>query len=211
MNINDSIALEPQCISSASDEPRAENPDRGQMCVSNYMTKELMVISHHATIRDAVRHIHIKDASILVVLDDEGRTLGYVTEHDIVNMCKGISPFLGNFEEIYEQMFLAKSERIGVEVLVRLLDIMNNYTVEQIMSKGSGSINPDDPILKANKMMSDMRVDSLPVMDDEGRLKGVITRQAIVQACFLWMHLFINKEVNGSKTQFRKINLALSS
>lgn len=52
-------------------------------------------------------------------------------------------------------------------------------TVERVMSRNVVTLNPDDSIIDAAQLMLDNKVSGLPVVDDHGKLIGILTESDI--------------------------------
>jgi len=52
--------------------------------------------------------------------------------------------------------------------------------VKDVMSKNAVTISPDDSISDAARLMRKHDFNRLPVVDSEGKLVGIITRQDII-------------------------------
>jgi predicted transcriptional regulator len=152
------------------------------MCVSDYMIKELIPIPHDATLRQAMQRMHILDAHALVVIDSDGEILGYLTREDIVRLCMDITPLLTTFEDLYQRVFFVDSEIIGVKRLMRLLEIMDTYTLKTILYATPpkiGIVSEVDSLLSAAKIMSILNVHKLAVIDRNGKICGIITLDTV--------------------------------
>lgn len=87
-----------------------------------------------------------------VIVEIEGKPTGIFTERDLLS-----------------KIFLSK------------LDI-EKVKVKDYMSKPLVTIKPDVGLREAARMMSELHIRRLPVVDDEGRLLGIITSSDIVSA-----------------------------
>ncbi len=104
------------------------------------------------------------------VLDGEGRLVGVVGIHDILK--KIVPHYVGLDAKLMEVMHAGY---FG-ERLVRL----QGMTVGDLMSTEIDSVAPDDPLIKAVSMMVERRRKALPVVDDDRRFVGLVTRRSIL-------------------------------
>lgn len=88
----------------------------------------------------------------LPVVDANGRVVGIVTKNDL-------------------DLFLSTAPSPGV--------MRRQHRVEQVMRAPVVTVGPDDPVEEAARLMLTHDVGGLPVVDDEGRLVGIITRSDI--------------------------------
>lgn len=67
---------------------------------------------------------------------------------------------------------------LALTVVAEALDA-NNTTVEEVMSTGVVSCRSDDDLSKALEIMEGQQVRRIPVMDDQGRIIGIIAQADI--------------------------------
>lgn len=102
-----------------------------------------------------------------VVVMERHKVYGVVSDRDVLRV---MSPFVGN------------------EAMERSQDANTlKKRVHQIMSRSPITIGPDEFVAAASMKMIDQRVSSLPVVDDDGKLVGIVTSRDIlhwaVMAC----------------------------
>jgi CBS domain-containing protein len=181
------------------------------MTVSCHMNGDTLTISRHATIRDAVNLMHVKEVDDLIVVDEDHGVVGSITGQEIVQLFKAISPTLSDVPSIYRLLSLIGSNALPVKTLIRTIDLAKNYTVESVMTRDVLTVWPEDLIVMANKIMTANGLDRLPVVDKQNKLKGVIKRQDIVNACFLRMCLGASKSGSISRSEYRELNSMLAA
>ncbi|MEF3255445.1 MAG: CBS and ACT domain-containing protein [Deferribacterales bacterium] len=123
------------------------------MLIKDWMTTEVITIEPTDTILDALHLMKENRIRRLPVVKD-GKLVGIITEKDI----KTFSPSKASTLDIYE-----------------MHNVLADTTVETVMSKKVISVSPDDPIEKAALILRDKRIGGLPVVDDKGKLLGLIT------------------------------------
>jgi len=121
--------------------------------VKDYMTKEVHTINSEATVIDAAKQIASDEKyEGYVIVLKKSKPLGMVTERDIVN-----------------------------KVLAAGLDPYKTLVTE-IMSTPLVTIDPDDDLLKASRLMQEQNVRKLLVIRDE-IIYGIMTAKNIAQRC----------------------------
>ena len=88
----------------------------------------------------------------LPVVDEEGRVVGIVTENDL-------------------RLFLSTAPSPGV--------MQRQHRVEQVMRTPVVTVPPDYPLEEAARLMIEHDIGGLPVVEEDGRLVGIITRADI--------------------------------
>lgn len=116
------------------------------------MTTDVITVSSETGIRDAARLMFRNRVSGLPVTTSDGTLAGIITEADFLRL------------EVERQE--------GVTEL--------GETVGDVMSPGVVTTGPDTEIYDAAKMMTFRDIKRLPVVDDESRLLGIISRADIV-------------------------------
>jgi CBS-domain-containing membrane protein len=137
--------------------------------VMDIMTKDVISIGKFDDVDDAIRMLSENNISGLPVVDRENRVIGVITEADILSVT-GIKKE-ATFMDIIKHLFRGSmpEQRMG------------DY-VGDVMSTPAVTVRPDDDICVAAKAMDENRVKRLPVVDEDNRLLGVISRADIVRA-----------------------------
>jgi len=125
--------------------------ERGELKVSDVMTSSVVTVKPDETIVDAARKMAENKIGSVVVVDDKGIIIGILTEGDIVR-----------------------------RVVARGLD-PSQTPVEAVMTKNPITIFEDADLAAAAELMREKGVGHLPVVNEEGRLVGIITRSDIVR------------------------------
>ena len=134
------------------------------MMIVNWMSDKLISISPDQTVNRAMmlmeqNHIH----RLPVIIGNE--LVGIVSDRDI----KGVGPSNARFLEVHE-----------------LLNVLDRHQVKDIMTERPCTVHINDTIEAAADLMLRHRVGGLPVVDDERRVRGMITQYDINRAlvCF---------------------------
>jgi CBS domain-containing protein len=120
--------------------------------VVDLMTTDVITVSRETGIRDAARLMFRNRVSGLPVTSPEGSLIGIITEADFL--------------------------RLEVERQEGATDL--GETVGDVMSGGVVTTGPDTEVYDAAKMMTFQDIKRLPVVDDDARLLGIISRADIV-------------------------------
>jgi len=122
------------------------------MNVVDLMTTEVIAVSRDTGLREAARLMFRNRVSGLPLTEPDGTLIGIITEADFLRL------------EVERQ----EGARDQVA------------TVGEVMSIGVVTIRPEMEIYEAAKIMAVQEVKRLPVVDDDNRLLGVISRADIV-------------------------------
>jgi CBS domain-containing membrane protein len=137
--------------------------------VNAVMTKEVISIDKDDDIRNAVRLLSENNVSGLPVTDREGRVVGVVSEADVLGTVgmKRDHTFRDVIRSLLGEPM--PSQRAGEKV-------------GDVMSVPPIIIRPDAELGEAAWILTEKRIKRLPVVDDENRLIGIISRADIVRA-----------------------------
>ncbi len=125
--------------------------------VKDWMSGQVEIVSPAITISEAHQIMKDKNIRRLPVIEDD-RLVGIVTIGDI----REASPSDATSLSIWELTYL-----------------WAQLTVEKIMTHTVLTINPNEPIIMAAQIMLEHKVSGLPVIDDDGKLVGIITESDI--------------------------------
>lgn len=140
---------------------------RGKWVVKDYMTKNPIAVSSSDTIFKVINLMVNNNISRVVVTDANNRPIGIITLADIVRSAPEIS--------------FAKLKNTRIPKILRPL-ILRSIMVSTIMSRDLIVIREDADLADAAQTMITYGISGLPVIDNEGRLVGIITKTDITRA-----------------------------
>ncbi|MCA9679024.1 MAG: CBS domain-containing protein [Kofleriaceae bacterium] len=123
--------------------------------VSDFMTRELEVVHAEATLAEVARRLDERRISGVPVVDAWNTPLGVISRSDLVHSGR----------------LRAGNHRGGVAL--RLPELLAG----DVMTKQPVCIAPHAPLVEAAKLMRQHHIHRLCVVDDAGRLIGIITTQ----------------------------------
>ena len=157
------------------------------MRVGDVMVKDVVAFKPEDKIADVVDTLKRRKISGAPVVDEDNRVVGVISEADIVRLNSPVelpeieinpfNPFV--FLEIHN--YWKRVERIPEEIK-RRHEIMVNGVVKDVMSKKPVTITPEASISEAARIMRKNDFNRLPVVDENGKLVGIIARQDIIGA-----------------------------
>ena len=146
------------------------------MQARDIMTSPAITVSAGTHIPELARLMRVNQISGLPVVDEEGRLLGIVTDHDLI---------MRNAPVREPRYFSVLSGVIPLN-----LDEYRNYrdqlrhtmavTAADLIEPGVQTIMPDTPLAEAMEMMLDPLVTMLPVVEGD-KVVGVVTRTNLVR------------------------------
>ena len=138
------------------------------MKAGDVMTMRVATVRADATLAQAAQMLIEHGISGLPVVDQDGRLIGIVTEHD----------FLRQHDGIRRRWLDALLAEPGGQITTREL---YDRRVVNVMSRGPVSVRVDTPIEEIVDLMHRHRVKRLPVVT-EGKVVGIVSRANLLEA-----------------------------
>jgi CBS domain-containing protein len=147
----------------------ARNREQSGMTVAHLMTRDVVTVKKDTPLEEAARRLTGLRISGMPVVDDQDKVIGVIGELDIMAVLSG-------------------KKRRGLKDLLRR--IMGEPSpmrkegdqVGHVMSTPAITIKKTVDVRDAARVLDSHRIKRLPVVDDEGKLIGVISRADIVRA-----------------------------
>jgi CBS domain-containing protein len=132
--------------------------------VNDVMTTNVVAIPESAGFKDIVIAMRQRRVSAFPVLDAAGRVTGVVSEADLLAKEVGPEPFVGPGGLLRATGRRAERAKAA------------GVTAADLMSTPPVTIGPDASVAEAARLMYERGVKRLPVVDEDGRLAGIISR-----------------------------------
>jgi len=144
-----------------------------------------VVVGHEDTpFKELVRSMAEHRVSGVPVVSTEGRLVGIVTEADLLRVEAHEQPPRNLLVELF-------IDRRRLEEIERLAD---DIRARDIMTRDVVTVAPDRPIDEAARRMIHEGVKRLPVVDEEGRILGIVSRRDLLRP-FLRSDQEIRREI----------------
>lgn len=169
------------------------------MKVADVMARHVESVSVDAKVKDVVTLIFGRGINGLPVCKDR-KVVGFITERDI------LAQFYPSMQEYIEDPFRSAD----FENMEEKVDEIFEMTADKIMSKNVTTITADTPLLRAQSLMFIEKVGRLPVVDDKGKLIGIISKGDIFKAVVGDRIFFTeDKDYNDwlSKTYYQAVDI----
>jgi len=127
------------------------------MLVKNWMSKEVITVDADDTMQNAIYTLQEQNIKMLPVMDDV-KLVGIITDRDL----KKASPSDATTLDMHELLFL-----------------ISKIKVRDLMKEPVFTARPDDTVEEAAALLLEKKISGLPVIDDQNRLVGIITRSDI--------------------------------
>jgi CBS domain-containing protein len=157
------------------------------MNARDLMTTDVETVHRDDDISEVLTRLGSADFNGFPVVDDEERVVGIVTQHDLVHIFQpsdrtlwipvGLPPFLETLEYAID---------LSWDDLDRELDLLKHAgkPVSTVMTDDVVTVGPDDDFDHILDLLADDErdINRLPVVDDDGRLLGIVARQDVLRA-----------------------------
>jgi acetoin utilization protein AcuB len=127
------------------------------MLVKNWMSKEIITVEVGDTMQNAIYILQEQNIKMLPVMDDTN-LVGIITDRDL----KKASPSDATTLDMHELLFL-----------------ISKIKVKDLMKEPVFTARPDDTVEEAAALILEKKISGLPVIDENNRLVGIITRSDI--------------------------------
>ncbi len=142
------------------------------MKVSDVMIYDISAVFEDETVERAVNIMAGHVISGVPVVDEDMKVVGFITETDIM---KASIP--SYFSLLQSASFLPDTDQF-----MKNISRIKDHKVSEYMSKPPIVVKADSPLIYAADLMIRHNIKTIPVVDDENRLIGVVTKMGILKA-----------------------------
>jgi CBS domain-containing protein len=153
------------------------------LAVRDVMTTDVVSVREQTPYKEIVEILARRMVSAVPVVDDAQHVTGVVSEADLLRKIE----FSG--DETERHLFERRSRRSARAKA-------HGEVAAALMTAPPVTISPEASLVAAAKLMDDERVKRLPVVDDQGRLVGVVARRDLLKT-HLRADAEIRDEVRG--------------
>jgi CBS domain-containing protein len=157
------------------------------MNARDLMTTGVETVHPDDEVSEVLTRLARADFNGFPVVDDDERVVGIVTQHDLVHLFQpsdrtlwipvGFPPFLETLEYAIDLSW----DRLDTE-----LDLLKyaDEPIREIMTDDVVTVGPDEEFDRILDLLADddRDINRLPVVDDDGRLLGIVARQDVLRA-----------------------------
>lgn len=133
--------------------------------VKDVMTTHVVAVRLNATYKEMAARLRELRVSAFPVIDEENKVVGVVSEADLLTK---------------EALEYTVPSLMGGILHGRELAKAAAITAADLMTRPPVTIGPREPVSHAARLMYSRKVKRLPVVDDDGRLIGIVTRTDVL-------------------------------
>jgi CBS domain-containing protein len=142
------------------------------MKVKDFFIRDITAVLEDETISRVLKILSRQEVSGIPVINEDYKVVGFISENDIIR-----ASLPSYFALLQSASFIP-----DLNQFVRNLKKISKKTVSEVMTKPAIVIKETTPLLHAADLMIRHNLKILPVVDDEEKLIGVITRMKILEA-----------------------------
>ena len=143
--------------------------------VAEVMTPNPISVNPQTPLQEAIKILAEKKISGLPVEDENGKLVGVISETDLMWQETGVEPppYIMILDSV---IYLQNPARYDKEIHKAL-----GQTVGEVMSDKPITIQIDTSLREAAHTMHEKKIRRLPVVDEEGKLVGILTQGDIIR------------------------------
>jgi CBS domain-containing protein len=145
-----------------------------QRRVKDVMSKHVVTVNAGDTVHQALELMIENKVSVLPVVDQDGHCVGIVSASDFVDVTYQLDAGLNEAEH--------ESELWWGPFIRNLSQNVAHQSVMDLMTEEVISVTPNALLVEAAGEMLREHVHRLPVLDDKGRLLGILAMSDVLQA-----------------------------
>jgi CBS domain-containing protein len=142
------------------------------------MTTPVLGVTVNQTVKEVLELLAEKRISGFPVVNDEKKIVGIISDTDIIRYSHTINVIplsnLSGWVSPYADIADLASMKKG-------FDLLHTTLVSQIMTKKVYSAKESSPVTEVAKLMNKHKINRVPIVDDDDKLVGIITRSDMVQ------------------------------
>ncbi|NEQ35084.1 MAG: CBS domain-containing protein [Okeania sp. SIO3I5] len=144
--------------------------------VSDVMSYNPISVKPEMPLKEAIKILAEQRISGLPVVNENGKLVGIVSETDLMWQESGATPppYIMLLDSV---IFLENPARYEKEIHKAL-----GETVKDVMTKNPLTTTPDQLLSTAAKLMHERNIHRLPVLDENDKVIGILTRGDIIRA-----------------------------
>ena len=146
--------------------------------VSDIMRRDTPTVSPDTPVEEVIRIIDRNDIQRVCVVDQEGNFLGLISDRDLLAAFSDRHP--GIWDYFASKIPFTERGRRHKH-LQRHLELK---TAGEVMNTNIVTVQEDAPIDEAIRLMLERAIKRLPVVDSEGKYKGMVSRDSLLRAGF---------------------------
>jgi CBS domain-containing protein len=146
--------------------------------VADIMRRDTYTVLPETPLEEVMRIIDCSDIQRVCVVDKDGYFLGLISDKDLLIAFSERHP--GIWDYFVSRIPFTERSRRNKE----LREVLNAQTAAKVMKTDIVTVREDTSIEDAIRLMIERAIKRLPVVDAEGKFRGMISRDSVLRAGF---------------------------
>ncbi len=147
--------------------------------VSDIMRRDVHTVAPDTSVQDVMQIIDDNDIQRIAVVDPDGRFLGLISDSDILTVFSSGDPD-GGWNYFISKLPFTERGRKYREVT----QYLQNRTAADVMNTSVVTVRENTSMEEAIQLMVKKSLKRLPVLDDAGKFRGMISRDSLLRTGF---------------------------
>lgn len=148
------------------------------MHIKDIMTKGVITVNEDDTVEKCANLLTTNSLSGLPVVDKEGYVKGVITEGDLIRHNTKVE--VPAFLEILGGIIYLDNPNTYLDDVKKSMGLY----AKTVMTEETTTVSPDEDIETAASLLVHNKINRLPVVDDEGKLIGIVSRRDVMNHLF---------------------------
>jgi len=139
------------------------------------MTKEVISVHADATVAEIAHILFERNLTGVPVIEQDGTVIGIITEYDL--MSRNMAVHIPTYVRLLESL---EGEQSGTRMMDEM-EAIRRTTARAIMTAPVVTLWKETTVDEAARIFSEAHINPLPVVDEQGKLAGIVSRSDIVK------------------------------
>jgi len=146
--------------------------------VADIMRRDTIAVQAETPVEEVLRVIDKNDIQRVAVVDEDGAFLGLISDRDLLIAFTDYHPGIWDYFVSWMPFSERGRAKKGLKLHLRL------RTAAEVMRTNLITVQEETPIEDAIRLMTEKALKRLPVLDADGKFKGMISRDALLRTGF---------------------------
>ncbi len=153
--------------------------------VKEIMTSPAVSVKLNTTLREVIKVLDRNHISGMPVVDGEGKVAGIISERDVLKYTRWVvgTPLRDPGKLLGKE---SNAASISGERGVDVIEAVASTTAGVVMTDRVITVDEDAPVLEVVRMMNSYQINRVPVVDQGGILRGLVSRADILRVVEKW-------------------------
>ena len=146
--------------------------------VADIMRRDTQTVAPDAPAAEVIRIIDTDDIQRVAVVEPDGRFRGLISDRDL------LAAFAGQGQGFWEYLSCRLTHRSREACPADLRRTLQEKTAADVMQTSLVLVGENTSVEEAIRLMVEQRLKRLPVVDADGRFRGMISREGVLRGIF---------------------------